>query len=87
MAMTLEEAAPEQLEDQELDRVLYELESEETELSARRRRLHARLASFPNEVAQQQEREISARRRALHVRIDALRAERSRRREIAAHDG
>jgi hypothetical protein len=84
--MTLEEAAPEQLEDHELDRVLYELESEEAELSARRRRLHDRLASFPNEVAQQQEREISAHRRALHVRIDALRAERSRRRENAAHD-
>ena len=52
-------------------------------MSARRRKLHDRLASFPNEVTLQQEREISAHRRELHAEIDALKAERSRRRREA----
>ena len=81
------EEDPEQLSDAELDRILAELEAEETDVSRLRRRLHDRLASFPNEVTQQQEQEISKRRRELHVRIDALRAERSKRREDAAPDG
>jgi anti-sigma-K factor RsiG len=80
--MSAEEEAG-QLSDEELERVLGELEAEETEVSRLRRRLHDRLASFPNEVTQQQEREISKRRRELHVRIDALRAERSKRRDEA----
>lgn len=81
------EEDPEQLSDAELDRILAVLEAEETDVSRLRRRLHDRLASFPNEVTQQQEQEISKRRRELHVRIDALRAERSKRREDAAPDG
>jgi hypothetical protein len=78
---------PGQLGSEELDRALADLEAEEGEISRLRRKLHDRLASFPNEVAQQQEGELSAKRRALHVRIDALRAERSRRRDDAAPDG
>jgi hypothetical protein len=74
------------LSDEELERALRDLEVEEADVSRLRRKLHDRLASFPNEVTQQQEREVSAKRRALHVRIDELRAERSRRREDAAHD-
>ena len=81
------EEDPEQLSDEELDRILAELEAEETDVSRLRRRLHDRLASFPNEVTEQQEREVSKRRRELHARIDALRAERSKRREDAAPDG
>jgi hypothetical protein len=78
----------EQLSDDELERILGELEAEETDVSRLRRRLHDRLASFPNEVTEQQEREISKRRRELHVRIDTLRAERSKRRDDeAAPDG
>ena len=81
------EEDPEQLSDEELDRILAELEAEETDVSRLRRRLHVRLASFPNDVTAQQEREVSKRRRELHARIDALRAERSKRREDAAPDG
>ena len=68
-------------DDEQLDARIEALESEERDVSARRRKLHDRLASFPNEVTLQQEREMSTRRRELHAEIDALRAERSRRRE------
>lgn len=67
--------------DREFEELLEELEAEERELSLRRRRLHDRLAVFPDYGGgdlDQQERELSARRRELHARIDALRAERSR---------
>ncbi len=64
----------------DLDEQLAALEAEERELSAQRRRLHDRLASFPNDVSMQQERELSRQRSDLHVRIDAIRAERSKRR-------
>ncbi len=64
----------------DLDAQLAALEAEERELSAQRRRLHDRLASFPNDVSMQQERELSRQRAELHVRIDTLRAERSKRR-------
>jgi hypothetical protein len=74
-------------DDEQLDARIEALETEERDVSARRRKLHDRLASFPNEVTLQQEREISARRRELHAEIDALRAERSRRREEGAVDG
>ena len=84
--MSANEEPPEQLSDAELDRILEELEAEESEVSRLRRRLHDRLASFPNEVTEQQEREVSKRRRELHVRIDALRAERSKRRDDATGD-
>ena len=81
-----DEANPSQLDDAELDLVLAQLEAEEAEVSRLRRKLHDRLASFPNEVAQQQEQEVSKRRRELHMRIDALRAERSKRREELAEE-
>jgi hypothetical protein len=68
-------------DDAELDAQIEALEAEEREVSARRRKLHDRLASFPNEATAQQEREISQHRRELHVQIDSLKAERSRRRE------
>jgi hypothetical protein len=78
----------EDLTDEALERALQELEAEENEISRLRGKLHDRLSSFPNEVSQQHERDISAKRRSLHVRIDALRAERSRRRdELADDDG
>ena len=38
-----------------------------------RRKLHDRLASFPNEVTAEHEREISKQRRELHAEIDELR--------------
>jgi hypothetical protein len=84
VAVEEEPESPEQLSDAELDQILEELEAEEVEVSRLRRHLHDRLASFPNEVTQQQERELSKRRRALHARIDALRAERSGRRDAPA---
>jgi hypothetical protein len=68
-------------ESDDLDVLLEQLETEERELSAQRRKLHDRLASFPNEVTIEKERELSKRRSELHVRIDTLRAERSRRRD------
>lgn len=54
---------------------LIALEREESEVSALRRRLHERLASFPNPVTLERERELSRRRRELHRRIDLLRVE------------
>ena len=57
----------------ELEALLEQLETEEKEVSALRRRIHDRLASFPNEVTQQQEKEISKKRRELHAQIDELR--------------
>ena len=58
----------------ELEALLEKLETEERDISALRRKLHERLASFPNEVTEQHEREVSKQRRELHVRIDDLRA-------------
>jgi predicted nucleic acid-binding Zn-ribbon protein len=58
----------------ELEGLLERLEAEEREVSALRRKLHERLASFPNEVTEQHEREISKKRRELHAQIDDLRA-------------
>ena len=42
-------------------------------LCALRRKIHDRLASFPNEVTEKQEREISKKRRELHAQIDEIR--------------
>jgi hypothetical protein len=67
--------------DAELDAQIEKLVAEEQEVSALRRRLHDRLASFPNEVTTDKEHELSTRRRKLHAQIDALRAERSKRRK------
>ncbi len=49
---------------------------EERQVSARRRKLHARIAIFPSPHHEQAERELSHCRRDLHRRIDALHAER-----------
>jgi hypothetical protein len=54
---------------------LIALEREEREVSALRRKLHERLASFPNPLTEEREREISRHRRELHQRIDLLRDE------------
>lgn len=54
---------------------LDELEAEERQVSAERRRLHDRLNAFQNEAAVQREAELSQRRKELHVQIDALRVQ------------
>ena len=64
-------------EEQELDERLTQLEAREREVSSLRRKLHDRLASFPNESTAERERELSKERRELHAEIDALRARRS----------
>ena len=64
----MEEESPE-----ELEALLERLEIEEREVSTLRRKLHDRLARFPNEVTMEQEREISAKRHELHAQIDELR--------------
>jgi len=61
----------------ELDVRLAQLEAKERELSALRRKLHDRLASFPNDATAERERQLSKQRRELHAEIDALRAQRS----------
>jgi hypothetical protein len=68
---------PETRED--IEELLKELEAEERALSANRRRLHDRIALYPDIGSADldaQERELSQRRRDLHARIDALRASR-----------
>ena len=64
-------------EEHALDDRLAQLEAREREVSTLRRKLHERLASFPNESTEERERELSKERRELHVEIDALRARRS----------
>ena len=54
---------------------LIALEREEGEVSALRRKVHERLASFPNPLTVERERDLSKRRRELHHRIDHLRVE------------
>jgi len=68
------ESLEENEELEELRLLLERLESEEQELSALRRKLHDRLASFPNEETQRHERDLSRRRKALHDEIDRVRA-------------
>ena len=63
--------------EQALEDRLVQLEAREREVSALRRKLHDRLASFPNESTAERERELSKERRELHAEIDALRAQRS----------
>jgi hypothetical protein len=60
---------------QELIAQLARLELEESEVSARRRKLHDRIAIFPSPALQEAEQELSLQRRELHRRIDAARAE------------
>lgn len=54
---------------------LARLEREERQVSARRRKLHDRIASFPTPEHELSERELSQHRRAIHRQIDAVRAE------------
>ena len=54
---------------------LEQLEEQEREVSAHRRRLHNRLDAFPNDVTAAREREVSAQRKTLHSRIDSLRSQ------------
>ena len=70
----------------ELDALLEQLEAEERDLSLVRRRLHDRIATFPESAAalnlDAKEREVSKQRHELHRRIDELRA---RRHELRSH--
>lgn len=52
---------------------LEQLERDEQEISAYRRKLHERIDRFPSEAAVAEERQVSDKRRALHHRIDELR--------------
>ena len=61
------------MDEAELRAKLVELQDEERDVSAQRVKLHERLASFSNAVAQEKERELSARRRELHDEIDRIR--------------
>jgi chromosome segregation ATPase len=57
--------------------LLAELEAEERSVSDRRRKLHDRIAMFPDASGElaRRERELSEQRRELHARIDNLREE------------
>ena len=61
------------MDEAELRAKLAELREEEREVSAQRVKLHERLASFGNPVAEEQERELSEKRRELHAEIDRIR--------------
>ena len=61
------------MDEAELRARLVELQDEERDVSAQRVKLHERLASFSNDVAQERERELSAKRRELHDEIDRIR--------------
>jgi len=65
----------------ELDELLQRLEQEERDLSDRRRKLHDRMALFPNaerkDELETQEEELSRQRSDLHRRIDEARAQRN----------
>jgi hypothetical protein len=54
---------------------LARLEREERQVSARRLKLHDRIASFPTAEHEQSELELSRHRRDLHRQIDAVHAE------------
>ena len=56
---------------------LVQLEEEERSVSTRRRKLHERIAMFPDASGEleRRERELSQERRELHARIDNLREE------------
>jgi hypothetical protein len=68
------------LNEREVEALLEQLEAEERDLSTTRRRLHDRIATFPESAGRAnlelREREISNERRELHRRIDELRARR-----------
>lgn len=70
-----------EIDEQELDAELRRLEEEERQVSQRRRRLHDRMALFPDPTGElqlkQQEEELSRERRDIHLRIDELRVRRN----------
>jgi hypothetical protein len=72
----------------QIDVLLEQLEAEERDISLRRRKLHDRIAIFPDNATKEEfarrEREISQERRELHRRIEALRAQRN---ELRAQPG
>lgn len=76
MAERTKEAHVDEHEAFEAQRLLAKLEEEEKAVSARRRKLHERMALFPDAAASREveERELSIRRRELHRQIDELRA-------------
>ena len=61
--------------ERELIAQLARLELEESEVSARRRKVHDRIAIFPSPALMEAERELSLRRREIHHQIDETRAE------------
>lgn len=61
------------MDEAELRTKLAKLRDEEREVSEQRVKLHERLASFSNVVAEEQERELSVKRRELHAEIDRIR--------------
>jgi len=65
----------------ELDVLLLQLEQQERDLSERRRKLHDRMAVFPDPARQAelqtQEAELSKERRELHRKIDEARVARN----------
>lgn len=64
-----------------LDALLEQLEAKELDVSMKRRRLHDRIATFPDSASdasrELRERELSQERRELHRQIDELRARRN----------
>ncbi len=70
---TLRKQSQREMTEEAAAALLVELEEEEQTVSLLRRRLHDRLAMFPNEADAAKEREMSQERNALHRRIDALR--------------
>lgn len=71
----------------ELDVLLEQLEEEERDLSTRRRKLHDRMALFPDPGRETelkaQEAELSRQRHEVHRRIDEVRAQRNEQRSGA----
>jgi DNA-binding transcriptional MerR regulator len=64
---------------EEIEAQLKQLEAEERSLSVNRRRLHDRIALYPDVGSSdldEQERALSQRRKDLHAQIDRLRASR-----------
>jgi uncharacterized protein YlxW (UPF0749 family) len=61
------------VDEAELRARLADLREEERAVSAQRVKLHERIASFANAVAEEQERELSNKRRELHAEIDRIR--------------
>jgi predicted nucleic acid-binding Zn-ribbon protein len=67
--------------ERDLDALIKQLEEEEHDLSLRRKKLHDRMALFPDDKIELdltlREADLSQQRRDLHRRIDELRAQRN----------